>query len=97
MSKSVVTFAGAVLSAAFLFSCLAQADEKAQAKVQTAAEEDKLICKRLEETGTRLRKHKVCRTESEWEAQAKAAQEFAKSNERRSGTQGRGIPGAGGS
>lgn len=40
-----------------------------------AAEENPVICKRISDTGSRVRKTKVCHTKSEWTGGEKSAQD----------------------
>jgi hypothetical protein len=53
-----------------------------------ATDEDRIVCKKQEETGTRLRRRNICRTESAWRAQEESAKGFAKNLNRRSASQG---------
>jgi hypothetical protein len=77
MSKSLIVTAG--LLVALMLAPPVLAADPAPAPTQAAsAENDPLVCKRQEETGTRLKKKKICKTESEWEAQEQAAQKWAK-------------------
>lgn len=52
--------------------------------------DDPIVCKRVEITGSRLRKEKVCRKESEWRETSAAAQRLHRNIERKS------SPGVGG-
>lgn len=52
--------------------------------------EDPIVCRRVEVTGSRLRKEKVCRKESEWRETSAAAQRLHRNIERKS------TPGIGG-
>ncbi|MGH8285032.1 MAG: hypothetical protein ACRETT_04620 [Steroidobacteraceae bacterium] len=52
--------------------------------------DDPIVCKRVEVTGSRLRKEKVCRKESEWRETSAAAQRLHRNIERKS------SPGVGG-
>jgi hypothetical protein len=52
--------------------------------------DDPIVCKRVEMTGTRLRKGKVCKPASEWRAMSDDAQSMMKDHDRKS------SPGPGG-
>jgi len=48
----------------------------------SAAAEDPVICKKVEVTGSRIRKEKVCRTRSQWAGDTRAAKDFVRGVER---------------
>jgi hypothetical protein len=64
------------------------AQPTAAPQAQTA--DDRIVCKRVEQTGTRLRKGKVCKTLSQWRAQEAAARKILTDADKR------GAPGPGG-
>lgn len=71
----------------------AVAKAETDAAAATPSEEladDPVVCKRIQVTGTRLRKEKVCRKESEWRETSAAAQRLHRNIERKS------TPGIGG-
>jgi hypothetical protein len=81
-----------VLAAAFLAASLA-----AYADAPPPGDgEDEIVCKRVEETGSRLKSRKICRTESEWKAMRDGAKDFMKDVDKGASTQPRDL-GAGGS
>jgi hypothetical protein len=65
-----ITFTG--LAAALVLSAAPAAAAKTSAKDQTLVQEsaaaagDRKICRRLQNTGTRLRNDRVCLTKAEW-------------------------------
>ena len=74
------------------------ASEPADSAATTAATDaaaqvadDPIVCKRVEMTGTRLRKGKVCKPKSEWQGMSEDAKSMMKDHDRKSGTQGREI------
>jgi hypothetical protein len=74
------------------------ATEPADSAATTAATDaaaqvadDPIVCKRVEMTGTRLRKGKVCKPKSEWQGMSDDAKSMMKDHDRKSGTQGREI------
>lgn len=84
---------------AFLFVLPpALAEEEAESAAATAATaesteaddaEDQVVCRKIEVTGSRLRRGKVCRPRSVWEKHEQQAKEFLKDVDRRNsiGTQ----------
>jgi hypothetical protein len=60
----------------------------------SAATDDPVICKKIDVTGSRVRKEKICRTKSQWVADTKAAKDFVKGVERGTASQpgGEGLP-----
>lgn len=73
MSKISLLAAGLVF--AFAGAPVVLATETAPPVEATADEGEKVVCKRIEDTGSRVRKTKVCHTKAEWDAQEKGAQE----------------------
>ena len=82
MVKSAQVLAAALLAA----SLAAFADAPPPGDAQ-----DEIVCKRVEETGSRLKSRKICKTESEWKAQRDGAKDFMKDVDRASSTQPRGL------
>lgn len=80
MIKTSLLTVGFVLALAGAPAALA---ETVAATGETAAKDgadgesgsDKVICKRVSETGSHMRKTKVCRTSAEWDAEAESASE----------------------
>lgn len=56
-------------------------EEEATA-ARRAAENDPVVCKRMAVTGSRVKKEKVCRPQSQWGRDADRAKEFMKGMER---------------
>lgn len=48
-----------------------------------AGAQEKLICKKVQQTGSRLRSQKVCLTEADWRAKRLQSQQYLQDNERR--------------
>ncbi len=61
-------------------------------------EEDKLICKSVQQTGSRLRKQKVCLTAEDWRARRELTQKTMRDNDKRNtaGPGGQTLPRPGG-
>lgn len=74
----------------------AYADSDSPAPAEGA--EDKLICKTQQQTGSRLRKEKVCLTEADWRARRQQTQKTMQDNEKRNtaGPGGQTLPRPGG-
>ena len=51
------------------------------------SDDDKIVCKRYQETGSRVRRKEICKTRAEWRAEQEGAKEFMKDVERRGSTQ----------
>ena len=62
------------------------------------AEQEKLICKTVQKTGSRLRKQKECLTAEDWRARREQTQKTMRDNERRNtaGPGGQTLPRPGG-
>jgi hypothetical protein len=56
--------------------------EEAATAASRAAENDPVVCKRMAVTGSRVKKEKVCRPQSEWGRDPEKAKEFMKGMER---------------
>jgi hypothetical protein len=67
------------------------AEAAAEAKAKVAAD-DPVVCRTEAETGSRIRKNKICMKKSQWEAQREAARRYKQSIEQSRSTQ----PGGGG-
>lgn len=68
------------------------------ADTPAASGDDKIVCKKFDTTGSRLRKKKVCRTEAQWRETRQNAQEALKAGDRRNsvGPGGQSLPLPGG-
>jgi hypothetical protein len=66
---------------------VAPTDSKASAPERTAAADDPMICRTELETGSRVRRNKVCMTKSEWEAHRQAARRYKENIDRSRSTQ----------
>ncbi|BCW90257.1 hypothetical protein sos41_34250 [Alphaproteobacteria bacterium SO-S41] len=77
MSVLKLSIAGFALALAW--SPIALAEEAAApqpaATAAAAEEEDTVVCKKIQDTGSRVRRTKVCKTKSEWNAAEKGAQD----------------------
>lgn len=90
MRKSWVAIVGVVLAAGLSqgactnnkANAAAKAAAKEQMKLAAAGDDGKMICKEFEETASRLRKRKECRTAEEWEQLSRGAQKYVKDLER---------------
>jgi hypothetical protein len=51
------------------------------------AGDDEIVCKKIQMTGTRLRKGKVCKSQKEWRELANSARDMMKRNDRKRSTQ----------
>jgi hypothetical protein len=56
----------------------APAPSSAAASQQTVSDPNKVVCRRVQLTGSRVRAPRVCRTQAEWDAAAVAASSTAK-------------------
>jgi hypothetical protein len=56
--------------------------EEAATAASRAAENDPVVCKRMAVTGSRVKKEKVCRPQSEWGRDPEKAKEFMKGMDR---------------
>jgi invasion protein IalB len=62
--------AGAIAAALILIATPASADQQTQANPNTAAnakDPSRIICEKMEETGSRLSARRVCMTAQQWE------------------------------
>jgi hypothetical protein len=66
---------------------VAPVESKAAEPERTAAADDPITCKTQTETGSRVRKNKICMTQSEWEAHRKAARRYKEGIDRSRSTQ----------
>ena len=76
MSVLKLSIAGFALALAF--APVAAAEEAAPQPGTTAAaanDDDTVVCKRQEDTGSRVRRTKICKTKAEWSAAEKGAQD----------------------
>lgn len=66
-----------LMAASLAFALAGAPVVMAEETTPPAAQDDgeKVICKRIEDTGSRVRKTKVCHTKAEWDAKEKGAQD----------------------
>ena len=67
----------------------------AAAVAQERDEQDRVICKKVTETGTLGRKKKLCMTAEQWDAHRQAARSTMRGIDNAAGTQDSGVPGGG--
>lgn len=72
---------------------VANADSAAKPEA-AATMDDPVICKKIDVTGSRVRKEKICRTKSQWAGDTKAAKDFVRGVDRGTASQpgGEGLP-----
>ena len=78
MSVLKLSVAGFALALAWSPIALAEeatAPQPAAATAAVADEDDTVVCKKIQDTGSRVRRTKVCKTKSEWNAAEKGAQD----------------------
>ena len=65
----------------------APAKSKVEEPERMAEADDPIVCRTQLETGSRVRKNKICMTKSEWEAHRRAARRYKESIDRSRSTQ----------
>lgn len=77
-----------ILAAAAMLPTPAFAQQAPAEQPAAAAVPEKVICKKVEVTGSRLGAKKVCATKSQWDESARRAQEFTTNIQRGAGRSG---------
>ena len=84
-SNSIILIAGLLMAAPVTAAEPAQPQPQPQAQ---QAEQSKVVCRKEAETGSLLKKRRVCRTKREWEAAAQASRDSMSQGQMSGGSSG---------
>lgn len=85
--NSIILVAGLLMAAPATAAEPAQPQPQAQAQAE-AAEQSKVVCRKEAETGSLLKKRRVCRSKRDWEGAAQASRDAMSQGQMSGGSSG---------